>query len=302
MGERPKNMIWTYDNQKASSRPSRVEETGHQANFYSVQAEDGTWVDDLDRALQKIENVAEIPYEMLLAGEIPSGQRKADFAHFVGSLYSRSPAAINASARGYAQFLEHLLDMQCTDRASFDVFMDRFEKDSGNSDTDRDELFAFMKDKERYWIEVSQKRGLNIVAIADELAQLFYDRNWYLVDAFEDFYISSDSPVFRWVSEEYSDPLRGDGGFANPMAEVSVPLSPRRMLLITGQHIAQEHIVVPAEHVWELNKARAIEAERFLYSHVRDDRVMKLAVEHNATRERFVIEGAGPSSEVKVTR
>ena len=295
-------MVWTYDNQKASARPSRVEETGHQANFYSVQAQDGTWVDDLDRALQKIEDAASAPYEMLMAGEIPSGQRKADFAHFVGALYSRSPAVINASAKGYAQFLEHLLDMQCPDRASFDVFMDRFERKSGDYDGDRDELFAFMKDKERYRIEVSQKRGLNIVAVADELAQLLYDRNWYLVDAFEDFFISSDSPVFRWVSEEYSDPLRGDGGFSNPMAEVSVPLSPRRMLLITGQKMPHQHIVVPAEHVWELNKARAIEAERFLYSHVRDDRVMKLAVEHNTTRERFVIEGAGPFPEVKVTR
>ena len=42
VGEQPKNMIWTFDNQTEKWRPSTVENTAVQSNFYSVRTEAGT--------------------------------------------------------------------------------------------------------------------------------------------------------------------------------------------------------------------------------------------------------------------
>jgi hypothetical protein len=74
------------------------------------------------------------------------------------------------------------------------------------------------------------------------------------------------------------------------------------MLLITGEKLDFGSFKLPSAIVWEMNGARAYGAERFLYSHVKDERVMELAAEHKEPADRFVIHGAGPFHEVKVTR
>jgi uncharacterized protein DUF4238 len=298
----PKNMVWTYDNQTGRVRPSKVGETGNQSNFYSVKLEDGSYVDELDKVLQRIESAAAEPYELLLTGEVPQGQGRADFSQFVASLYARSPALIRSAAKGYGEFLQHWLDLRANTREHFDALMDDLERDTGKPVPDRDEAYEFWQDKSGFYMEVSQKQGLPVLAAADEIAQLLYYREWYLVDAIDAFYITGDSPVFRYLEPDHWHPLTGDGGFANRLCEVTVPLSPSRMLLITGQSFALSHFVIPPEHVWLQNRPRAIAADRFLYAHVKDDRVAQLAMEHQDTPEQFRIEGAGPFAEVKVTR
>jgi hypothetical protein len=295
-------MVWTYDNQRQTVRPSRIEETGAQTNFYSVQLDDGTYYDGLDEWLRAVEDAAARPYEQLLAGTIPLGQARADFATFVASLYARSPALIRANAIGYAQFLQHMTDLQLGDRDRFEAFMDKWEAESGREPTDRDKLFEFWADRDRYTIAISQKKGLTALSVSDELAEIMYGRWWYLLDATSGFFITSDSPVYRGTPESQHGPLMGDGGFRNPAAEITVPLSPQRMLLITGQKFTSDRFLMSGDQVWSLNRARAIAADRFLYSHVKDDRVSQIASDHKDTPERFRIHGAGPFSEVKVTR
>ena len=153
-GEQPKNMVWTYDKERGTARPSRVEETGCQSNFYSVQEADGTYNDMLDIWLQGVESDAAAPYEELLGGSIPTGQAKADFAVFVASLYARSPALIRANAIGYAQFMQHMMDLQFGTRERFETGMDRYERDTGIN-VNRDELFEFWNDKSRFTIKIS---------------------------------------------------------------------------------------------------------------------------------------------------
>ncbi len=248
-----------------------------------------------------VENDAAGPYEELLNGNIPSGQAKADFSVFVSSLYARSPALIRANARGYAQFLQHLLDLQFGTRERFEAGMARYEKETGNK-VDREQLLESWKDKDRFIMEISQKKGLSSLAVADNLTKIFLNREWYLIEALDDYFITSDSPVFKFTHPDDWHGIYGDGGFLNPKAEVTLPLSPRLTLLITGEKVDTGTLVLPSELVWELNAARAYGAERFLYSHVMDNRVRALAAEHKKPLDRFVIHGAGPFHEVKVTR
>jgi hypothetical protein len=62
-------MIWTYSKGGRKPRPSRVEETAFQKNYYSVRGEDGTYIDVIDHKLTEIESEAATPYRQLLSGE-----------------------------------------------------------------------------------------------------------------------------------------------------------------------------------------------------------------------------------------
>jgi len=301
-GDQPKNMIWTYDAEKGATRPSRIEETGAQTNFYSIKREDGTYLDTLEDWLQSVENAAADPYEALLCGEIPEGQSKADFAIFVASLYARSPALIRAYAEGYAQALQMEMDIRWGTRDRFDRFIDKFETDTGQVVKDRDHLFDFWHDKDRFWMEISQKRGLSIMGISDKIADLLFGRNWFLIDTDADFFITCDNPVFRYVDPKLYHPVYGDGGFRNPASEVTLPLSPRRLLMITDHDLPNRHVTISAEGAWNLNGARAYQADRFLYAHTKDDRISALAAKHKDDRPRFEIGGSNGFSEVRLTR
>ncbi|HEX4737952.1 MAG TPA: DUF4238 domain-containing protein [Allosphingosinicella sp.] len=301
-GEQPKNMIWTYDAEKGTARPSRIEETGAQTNFYSIKRDDGSYLDTLEKWLEGVETAADEPYRALLRGDIPKGQAKADFAVFVASLFARSPSLIRAQAEGYAQALQMEMDVHWGTRERFDRFIDRFEADTGEHVRDRDHLFAFWHDKKRFFMEISQKRGLSIIGATDKITDFLYERNWYLLDASESFYVTGDSPVFRYVDPDATHPIYGDGGFKNPASEVTLPLSPLRLLMITGHSVRERHFTLGPEAVWGLNAARAYQAERFLYSHVKDERVSELAAKHKDDRQRFQIGWSKGFAEVKLTR
>ncbi len=294
-------MVWTYDKELGTVRPSRVEETGCQSNFYSVRGAEGTYNDILDVWLQGVESDAAGPYDELLNGSIPAGQAKADFAVFVASLYARSPALIRANAIGFAQFTQHIMDLQFGTRERFEAAMDRYERDTGVK-VNRDELFEFWNDKSRFTMEISQKKGLSAMSVADELTDIFFDRHWYLVEPMGGFFITGDSPVFRFAYPTDAHPFYGDGGFKNPAAEVTLPLSPTLMLLITGQRLSGHRFAITEHHVWEMNGARGYGADRFLYAHLNDEKVARIAAENKDRPERFGIHGAGPFAEVKVTR
>lgn len=296
------NMVWTYDIHRETQRPSRVEETGARTNFYSIRTETGEYDDSIDEWLQGVENAATAPYERLLAGEIPSGQEKADFSVFVSSLYCRSPALIRASAEGYAKFLEYSLDRMVETRERFDEIIDSYEESTGTSAGDRDELWEFNQDKSRYSIEIGIKRGLSVLKVSDELQGILFDRHWYLFDAAEDFFITSDHPVCRWAPVESRHPFLGDGGFKNPFCEVTLPLSPSLALLITARAGAASRVTVPAHEVWHFNHLRAHFAEDFLYADRNDGRVTQLGREHKDHKIGYTIEGSPKGAEVKVTR
>ena len=53
-GESPKNMIWTYSKSRGTARPSRIEETGFQKNYYSMKDDEGNFRDEIESLLADI--------------------------------------------------------------------------------------------------------------------------------------------------------------------------------------------------------------------------------------------------------
>lgn len=302
VGEQPKNMVWTFDNQTEKWRPSTVENTAVQSNFYSVPTKEGL-DDGIEALLGKIESAAAAGYEMLLAGKIPTGQARADFAMFVATLHVRTPAMINAVAAGHAQALDRTLDVILSSRDGYEHLKEEIGKESVEKCTYED-LRAFTKDKSRYHLAVSRKQGLSIIGAADEIGPILYRREWFVCEPREGYFITSDHPVFRFVPPEESHSFYGDGGFLNRDAEVTFPLSPTRLLLIAGEASGpplHSPIALARAQVNMLNEARALAAEQYVYSHTRNDEIGALAVFHKSHRERIEISGGHPPS-VKVVR
>ncbi|MCP3732995.1 DUF4238 domain-containing protein [Sphingomonas sp. MG17] len=302
-GEAPKNMVWTYSKSRGTVRPSRVEETGFKRNFYSVQTDDGVYNDDLDNALSDIENKAAPVYERLLAGEIPQGQDRADFASFVATCYSRSPAMVRGYAESVARMNVLELRLQATKPARFNRLMDEMQRDTGLVVEDRDALMAFVNDPSRYHIGVSEKLGLQSVALADELAPILFRRYWNIVTAVGDAFITCDNPVYRWVPPDTVHPIYGDGGFKNGRGEVTLPLSSTKLLLIGGRTSEGDALAVGWREVEQLNRMRAAHAEEVLFADRKDDRIAALAREFANSRPRMRIGmDAANDFEVQINR
>ncbi len=299
VGESPRGMVWTYDMWRERFRPSKPDGTGAQSNFYSVLDEGGVYLDDLDDWLTDVEQKADHPYHRLINGELPVGQERADLCTFVASLFVRSPKIIEENAKLGGILAQIPFQNSLRDRARFEDLMDRFERERGPISVPRDELFEFCRDPSRYTVRVDRVTGLRALKVSDEIQEILYERRWYLVDALGGFFISSDSPVFR-QSPAHSDDLRGDGGFRNPLAHVTLPLSPSRMLLITGQELPSTKLAIPAHEVWNLNRARVLGAQSFLYSNVRDQMIQTIARELRG-KAGFQVSG-GPYAEVEVER
>lgn len=292
-------MIWTHDIHRAKTRPCKTSETGFGTNFYSVRSSTGEWYDGLDEWLRDVEDKAAAGYETLLGGNIPEGQQRADFATFVSSLYVRSPSVIRASAEGYGHFVQLLMNVEWGTRERFERQIDKYESENGRIKISRDELWEFHNDKTRYTIQVDQKRGLGIMSSSDTIQAILFSRNWHLVYPSEGYFISSDSPVYRFVPEGKDFGAYGDGGFANPAAEITLPLSPRACLLITGTELSSERVSLPGDSVRMLNEMRAASADRFLYSH-RSELLADLGSRFSQPGIRLELDGGGPYADVEV--
>lgn len=299
-GNQPKGMVWTYDMRAGVARPLKPMETGAQNNFYSVQRQDGSYYDELDRWLQGVEANAIPGYERLLRGEIPQGQERADFATFVASLHVRSPTMIKAAAEGYGHFVQTLVNAHWATRSLFEKNIDEYEREHGRIKISRDELWEFHNDPSRYTIQVDQKRGLPVMGASDKIQEILFDRKWYLVHAVQGFFITSDSPVYRYVPPAQRHPFYGDGGFAHRDAEVTLPLSPQITLLIMEKRLESARIPGFGEVTVSLNKMRAAMADRFLYAHRRDAEISRIAAEFKDSTYRMKVDGGGPYAEVEV--
>ncbi|MFD1786529.1 DUF4238 domain-containing protein [Sphingomonas floccifaciens] len=302
-GDSPKNMIWTYSKSRGTVRPSRVEETGFKKNFYSVRAGNGDYVDDLDTLLGGIESKAAPVYERLLAGEIPDGQDRADFAAFVATCYSRSPALIRAYAESIARMEVLELRVRAQNPASFNQLMNELERETGCAVEDRAAVMKFINDPSRYSIGVSEKLGLRAIAIADELTPILFERTWNVVTALDGYFITCDNPVYRWVPANTAHAIYGDGGFMNGRAEITLPLSATKMLLIGGHTSEGGDHAIGWRTLEQLNRMRAANAEEFLFANCKDDRIATLAHEFSNSRPRMRIGmKAANDFEVKVRR
>lgn len=300
VGVSPKSMIWVYDVEQRSARPSKVCNVGHGTNFYSVRSPDGCWNDEIDDWLTEIESRASVPYADLLIGKMPMGEARSAVANFVATLYLRSPAVIRAAAAGYGHFVQLLMNAEWSTRARFEKSIDRFEKDTGRVVGERDEIWSYHTEKDRHVVSVDQKRGLTTLGAASKIASILMARRWNIERPSSGYFITGDCPVYRFVSDQFVSNVYGDCGFLNPAAEITLPLSPEHILIISSLPFGDGEVLLPADSVIMLNEMRSSAADRFLYAHEKSEEVSALGQKYKGPGLTMELSGGGPYAPVRV--
>jgi hypothetical protein len=306
-GESPKGQVWTYDAIHGKVWSAVPEETAVQTHFYSVEKDDGTRDTRIEDHLSKAESDAAPVYRTLLNGEIPKeSQGRADFAQFLALAYVRTPAMRRQAAEIVGRAAQIHNYAYASNPEAFDALVQRLEaKDGHTMDAAmKESLRQAMLDPSGYELEVAKERTLITLGAADKLAPMFHDMKWTLVEAQNGYFISSDNPLVRTVDPETAHPIYGDLGFHNPTAKVIFPLSPKTTLLMSRNENAPDHVQMEGQQVDQMNELRAANSDRYLYAHVRDERLEKLAAKYKESRPTATTQGFGPEkfAPVKVGR
>jgi hypothetical protein len=298
--------VWSYEKQSGKIWASLPEDTAVESHFYSGERPDGTMDTRIEEHLAKIESAAAPTYSALLRGEIPGEtQERADFAHVLGLMYSRTRAMRRVSAETYARFIQIQLYAQARQPPAFAAAIERYEAEIGRKLTaeEREAARRASLDPSQFEIEVPKDRTFPILAAADQLAPLLFRMNWWLMTAAEGVLITSDNPLVRTVRRGTVHPIYGDGGFLNPTAEITFPLSPTKLLLMAWSSV-NRRAILPLDLVRRANIARAAQSELFLYASFNDPHIQQLANQFRDSRPTVKTEGLGPTrfARVKVAR
>ena len=305
VGEDPPGQVWSYDKQTRRTWSAVPQETAVQTHFYSVEQPDGTMNTSLEEALSKIEGAAAPVYQRLVERAIPEDQERMDFAHFTGVMIVRTPAMRRMMAEIYGRMLQIENYAYATNPEAFEGLVARFEKETGRKlePGAKEAVKQAMIDPSARTIILPQEQTLNVLKSAENLAELFFDMNWFTIRAAQGFFITSDNPVVREVDPRTRHPFYGDHGFVNETAEVTFPLS-REILLLMAWSDRRRKEALDRQAVDMANRARAAHSDRYLYSHIRHKYVERLCFEFKDSRPAMKTEGFGPDkfASIKVSR
>jgi hypothetical protein len=302
VGNTPAGHVWTYDKQSGKSRSSIPEETGFETHFYSVEKADGMKDTTIEKFLADVESKAAPVYRGLLEGKLPKGQSKADFANFLAAMFARTPSL----RRMFGEMQSRALQIHNYAYGRSDRAFESFVRRSGEGRPTLDEnglekLRNALLDPSQFEIEVSRQSTLRCLGVMDRLTPLFFEMGWTLAHPVHGYFITSDNALTRAVDPKSVSPFYGDGGFVNKTVEVTFPLSPKVMLLMTWAEKPRPQLEAPREATDGWNRARASQAERFLYGHIDDKRIAQLAAEQAHSRPGMTTQGFGPKKFAKTT-
>jgi hypothetical protein len=302
-GSDPQGQIWTYDSENGQMWSATPDNTAVISHFYSVERDDGTMDTTIEDYLATIEDAATSPYERLLAGEIPKApDSRADFARFLAYMYLRTTAMRRKGGELYGRLVQVMAYAYGSHPGAFATMVSDLEKETGRtfSPEMRDQMRKSLLDPTDYVFQVSGEHTLETLGAADKLMELFYQMKWSLVRPLNGYFITSDNPIVRQVDPTSVHPIRGDRGFMNRTVEVTFPLSPKIQLLMTWQRDAPEIGFVRRDRVDMINEAMAAHSDRYLFAHLRDRRVRRLASRFRASKPGWKTIGFGPDKFAKI--
>jgi hypothetical protein len=273
------------------------ENTAVEGYFYSGERSDGSMDPTLENLIAKIEGAAIPTYESLLRGEIPGEtQDRANFAHFLGLMYSRTKVMRRMTAETVSRMMQIQAYATGKHPEAFEASMRRYEQHLGRAigEEEREEYRESLLRPSQFEFKIDKVLTFRALAVADKLAPILFKLKWWLMTAADGgVFVTSDNPLVREVDPKSVSAIYGDTGFLNPTAEITFPLSPTKLLMISPRDV-QFVEVLPVENVYRANQARAAQSDQFLYASVNDPAIERLARKFRHSRPTMTTQGFGP--------
>lgn len=275
-------LVWNYDKSSGTRWQAKPCNTATQGNFYAIPKEDGTLDLTIESYLADIEEKAQSGYETLLMGGIPQGQARADFAGYIATQFVRTSAMRKMYAEIQAHRLQERVNAIASDKVAFDRFM--LEKGETLSDEKREELRLGILEPSNFILSVPQELTVSALLQADDLMEIVYKMNWSVGRASDSFFITADNPVAAYANGGL---IRSNAKpaeiYSDKESLFDLPLSPDLILVISWKNL-RERITVKRRRVLIANRERAIRADRFVYSHLNEDCIGRLAIKYKDAR------------------
>lgn len=298
-GQHPPGHVWTYDALSGKVWSATPENTAVEGYFYSGERTDGSMDLALENLISKIETAAAPTYDALLRGEIPGEtEDRANFAHFLGLMYSRTRAMRRMAAETASRMMQIQAYATGKHPKAFEQSMRRYEQHLGRpvGKEEREEYRESLLNPSQFEFMIDKAITLRAVAAADQLAPILFTLKWWLMTAADgSVFITSDNPLVREVDPKSVSPIYGDMGFLNPTAEITFPLSSTKLLMISPRDVRFVD-ALPVESVHRANQARAAQSDQFLYASVNDLAIERLAREFRDSRPAMTTQGFGPTT------
>ncbi len=295
-GQDPPGHVWTYDALGGKVWSATPENTAVEGHFYSAERVDGTMDPAIENQIARIEDAAVGTYEALLRGEIPGEvQERANFAQFLGLMYSRTKGMRRMAAETASRMMQIQAYFTGRHPEAFEASMRRYEEHLGRpiSSEEREEYRESLLNPSQFEFNIAKEMTFAVLSSADQLAPILFKMRWWLMKAEAGTFITSDNPLVREVDPRSVSAIYGDMGFANPTAEITFPLSPTTLLMMSPRRV-EFAAVLSGANVHRATEACAAQSDQFLYASANDPVIKKLARDFRDSRPSMSTQGLGP--------
>jgi Protein of unknown function (DUF4238) len=282
------SLVWVYDAETDTPRPSTPDATGFERDFHTVTGEDGARDTTLETMLAELEGAAAPIYARMVKGQLPKGDDRTMMAQFLAIAYVRSKRMRRTYGEGYGQAMQVVLQRMAESKQAFAAALADVEAEQGLnlSDEERETLRQDMGDWSKYRLSVDREFTLGAFGLAEPITPLIDEMRWSLLTSEDGSFVLSDSPLFK-----------SGAGFATSETMVSLPLSPHTMWMGHWRNDLPEHASLTAERVEGFNLMRAAGADRYLYAPREDSALMAFTKQYVKPRPGWKI-GDGDASKL----
>jgi hypothetical protein len=219
-------IFWVYDKHGGDPRPQTPVNTTVQTHFYTVEEEDGTKNEAVEKLLSKSEGAAVPIMRRWLGGCDPSREELDLLFQFMALLVTRTATAISTMEELHAAMLA--ADLRSLTPQEVEEHIRR-----SGSELELDRALKIFSDPlAHFQMGFEGKRAmLDSIAMTDAYTVAFRRMEWGLVRAHEGaYFVTGDAPVCVFVPVGDNQVIF-QYGVGLPDAQVSFPLSPTVLML-----------------------------------------------------------------------
>jgi len=243
-------------------------------------------------------------YKDLLGGKIPDySQEKYDFSLYLAVTYARTRTQRRISTEMYGKMIQTATYAYGQNDELFNAAIKDFESTHSKSlsPEKKDEFRKMLTEPSgKVVLSVSKEVAFASWTLIERLTPIFLQMEWSIVEPEHGYFITSDNPLLRQHAAGSAHPIYGDGAFVNKTVNVTFPLAPKMMLLLTYHKHPRNHWETPRQYIDAINRARASHAENELYAHIHHKEISKMAQQYKNERPGIDMRGFGPEEFAKI--
>jgi Protein of unknown function (DUF4238) len=257
-----RELIWVYERGKEKPELRALDHVAAQKNYYTIESEDGTKLQEAETLLSRLEGVAAPILRRLEDNRRLSKEDRSTVALFLAFGSLRTPKFRDAADDLYSESLRLFSRKLASDPVKFAEAVKSTEAALGRPLGDPEDLRRVITEER---VKLTTGPGYSIKVMfedAFEHAAMFENMIWSLCDADEDTpLVTSDNPVVL----NNQTVFEGNGPPTPLGLEIVFPISPKVVLLATWDgHFGAGQL--SGARTRQINKLMSLAADKYVYA------------------------------------